>query len=133
MTDDEWNKQIRDKQYPWMTDDQFECLMMLADLFHGLHHVFGNIQPSGNVIVINTRHVSSFATFDFDALTRAVVMAHDRMIRFEIAPSGPGMLKLFFHKRNKREGKIQERHPTIEGHIATIRGVSPNEPEETHL
>ena len=122
MTDEEWNKQIRAKQYPWMTDDQFECLLMLADLFHGLHHVFGNIQPSGGGIVINTRHVGSFATFDFDAITRAVVMAHDRMIRFEIAPSGPGMLKLFFHKRHKREGAMHERHPTLEDHVTAIRG-----------
>lgn len=104
-----------------MTDDQFECLMMLSDLFGGMHHVFGNIQPSGNGIMINTKHVGSFATFDFDGLTRAVVMAHDRMIRFEIAPSGPGMLKLFFYKRHTRDGSMSKRHPTMEDHIASIR------------
>lgn len=47
---------------------------------------------------------------------------HYRMIRFEIAPSGPGMLKLFFHKRHKREGRMYERHPTLEDHVTAIRG-----------
>lgn len=122
MTDDEWNQKLRADRYPWMTDDQFECLTMLSGLFGGMHHVFGNIHPAGTGIVINTSHVGSFATFDFNGLTRAVVMAHDRLIRFEIAPSGPGMLKLFFHKRHTREGSMMKRHPTLEDHVNAIRG-----------
>ncbi len=62
------------------------------------------------------------ATYDFDGLTRAVVMAHDRCIRFEVGPSGPGMVRLMVHKRHSRDGNMYERHPTLEEHVAEIRG-----------
>lgn len=120
MTEDGWNKQIREKRYPWMTDEQFECFLMLCDIFGGAHHIYSEVKPYGQGIVVNERHFRA-STFDFNGLTKAVVMAHDRCIRFEIEPSGPGMLKLVLHKR-KREGQMYERHPTMEDHIRSIRG-----------
>lgn len=105
----------------WMSDDQYECYEFLADLFCGWHHITGKLHEWGDGIRLNTSQVWGFATFDFDKLTRAVVMAHDRMIRFEICPSGPGMLGLVLHKRHKRNGRMFERHPTIEEAIKIIR------------
>jgi hypothetical protein len=122
MTQEEWNKEIREKQYPWMSEDQFECFLMLCDLFRGAHHLRGAVKPCGQGIETNQRY-GNFATFDYNNLTRAVVMAHDRCIRFEIEPSGPGLLKLSLHKRHTREGQMHERHPTLEEHIASIRGT----------
>lgn len=107
----------RDNEFKWMTDDQFECLEMLSDLCGGMHHVGGNIKPCGKGILINITYGFHAATFDYDGLTKAVLMAHERCIRFEIAPSGPRMLQLQFHKRHKRDGQIHERHPTIEESI----------------
>ncbi len=98
----------------WMTDDQWKCYQMLADLFFGFHHIHGKLHPWGAGIRLNTWYTNTMASFDFDGLTRAVLMAHDRMIRFEIVPSGPGMLGLVLHKRHNREGNMCERHPTIE-------------------
>ena len=114
------------KQYThrleWMSDDQWECYQMLADIFYGFHHVHGGLHPWGDGIALNASYGSNkFATFDFNALTRTVLMAHDRMIRFAIEPSGPGMLKLVLHKRHSREGHMYERHPTIQEAIATYR------------
>lgn len=105
----------------WMTDDQWECYQFLADLFLGFHHLHGKLHEWGRGIKLNTTQTGSMATFDFDGLTRAVVMAHDRMIRFSIEPSGPGMLGLVCFKRHKREGFMSERHPTIEDAIKRIR------------
>lgn len=105
----------------WMTDDQWECYLMLSDLFRGFHHVTGKLHNWGGGIKLNATQVGAFATFDFDILTRAVIMAHDRMIRFEIVPSGPRMLGLILHKRHHREGAMHERHPTIECAIKTSR------------
>lgn len=105
----------------WMSDDQWECWQMIRDLFFGFHHVHGKLHEWGYGIALNTSQTGSFATFDFDGLTRAVLMAHDRMIRFSIEPSGPGMLKLVLHKRHKRDGYMSEKHPTIEQAIELFR------------
>lgn len=116
----------------WMSDDQWECYQFLADLFLGFHHIHGKLHEWGNGIKLNTYCTGSFATFDFDGLTRGVVMAHDRMIRLEITPSGPRMLGIVLHKRHKREGRMYEKHPTLEDAAARIRGVpsTPTEPVE---
>ena len=105
----------------WMTDDQWYCTVMLADLFCGFHHMYGTVKPFGLGIELNSRH-GHWATFDFDGLTRAVIMAHDRMVRFEIRPSGPGLLKLVLWRRHTREGPMNRRHPTMEQALATYRG-----------
>lgn len=106
----------------WMNNDQWECALFVADLFRGFHHVCGTFKPCGGGIEINSRNASNtFASYDFDGLTRAVVMAHDRCIRFAIEPSGPGMLRLHVHKRHKRDGRMHERHPTLEEHIVKLR------------
>jgi len=122
MTEDDWNEKIRAEQYPWMTDDQFECFDMLCDLFGGAHHIQGKVKPCGAGIETNSRHCG-FSTFDYNTLTKAVVFAHDRCIRFGIEPSGPGLLKLCLHKRHQRDGRMYERHPTLEEHANSIRGV----------
>lgn len=106
-------------RHDWMSDDQYKCYEFLAELFYGWHHICAKVKPCGKGIEINKQ--SDFATFDFDYLTRAVIMAHDSMIRFEISPSGPGMLKLVLHKRHTREGRMHERHPTIEEAIKHVR------------
>jgi hypothetical protein len=103
----------------WMSDGQFECYQMLSDLFFGPHHITGTVKEYGSGIAVNVRNFRG-ATYDYDGLTRAVIMAHDRAIRFEIEPSGPGMLRLVLHKR-QREGRMYERHPTLEEAIALLR------------
>ena len=105
----------------WMSNDQWECASFYGQLIGGWHHLMGSIKPCGTGVLFNTRN-SNWATFDFDGLTRAVVLAHDEMIRMEIRPSGPGMLQFVFHKRHTREGRMSKRHPTIEDAIEKIRG-----------
>lgn len=103
-----------------MSDDQWECAEMLADLYGGFHHLYSEVKRHGTGVELNT---SAFrlATFDFSALTSAVFMAHDRMIRFGVESSGPRMVKLVLFKRHKREGRMHERHPTIETALALHR------------
>ena len=114
----------RDNDYNWMSDDQWECFEMLCDLCKGAHHIGGKVKPWGKGIAVNLRYGFYAATYDYNGLTRAVIMAHDRCIRFEIEPSGPGMLRLVFHKRHLREGgEMHERHPTLESAIEMVRGA----------
>jgi hypothetical protein len=107
----------------WMTDDQWSCAKFVAELFRGFHHVCGVFKPLGSGIEISVSNGNWAATYDYDGLTRAVIMAHDQMIRFEIAPSGPRMLKLCLFQRHKRDGRMHERHPTIEDAVSALRGA----------
>lgn len=61
------------------------------------------------------------ATYDYDLLTRLVVLAHDSMIRVSISPRSNTTLELTFHPRAQRMDcpKFQ-RHPTIEKAIEDI-------------
>jgi len=85
MTKDEWSEIQRKDKFKWMSDDQWACYEMLCDLFGGNHHIYGPVKPWGSGIEHNTRQ--DFSTFDFNRLTHAVIMAHDRMIRFSIGLS----------------------------------------------
>ncbi|MCS4089932.1 hypothetical protein [Rhizobium sp. BK176] len=106
---------------PWMSDDQWCCAKMLADLFYGFHHIDGKIKPDRHGIKIGVPEGNWAMSYDYDGLTRAVVMAHDRSIRFRISPAGVDRLKLHFEKRHHRDGKMTESHPTIEDAITRIR------------
>ena len=107
-------------KYQWMTVDQFECYRMLCDLYHGSHHLHGKLHEWGAGIRFNSTY-NVMSTYDGDMLTRAVLLAHKRLIRFGIVPSGPGMLGLVFHKRKYRDGgNMWNRHPTIQDHIKIL-------------
>ena len=99
----------------WMTDDQWLLSLFLCRLFKGFHHCpdikQGNCGQRN--VVVNTR-TSYFANYDYDYLTKAVIMAHNWGVRFQISGSGPGMFKISLWKRHVREGDICDRMPTIE-------------------
>lgn len=121
---DELAKYYREE---WMSDDQWQCALMHADLMRGFHHVGGKFKPCGSGIEIHECY-GSWATFDYDGLTRAVFLAHDRCIRIDIGPSGPGRMKFTLHKRHKRDGALHERHPTLEDAVQSWRELHPNQP-----
>lgn len=120
MTEKEWLEKLRkSKNYSWCTDDQWECCKMIFDLVSGEHHLYSKIKPFGMGICYNT--ANGFATFDFNVMTIAVFMAHDRCIRLSVQAAYNKMIKLCLWKRHKREGQITERHPTLEEAIEDYR------------
>ena len=113
----ETNKEPYRKE--WMSNDQYECHKMLADVVLGFHHIPGKVKPWGDGIEINI--YGSWASFDFSELTRCIILGHDKMIRVEVGNSGRGMFRLVLHKRHTRKGNMSERMPTIEDAIKEIR------------
>ncbi len=112
-------------QHNWMNDTQKDCYRLYSDLVGGDHHIFGKIHPSSpSGILINSRS-NTLSTYDFDSLTRLVFMAHDRSIRAEIVPSGPNMIGIMLHKRNRGGTATWDKHPTIESALNKWRERNP--------
>lgn len=109
----EWLDKYREE---WMSDDQWVCALFLNRLFGGFHHIHAPFRECGMGICVNTR-TSYLSTFDYDLLTKAVIMAHNWCVRLEVGGSGPGMVKIALWKRSRRDGDISERHPTIQDAI----------------
>lgn len=110
-----------DNRQDWMSDAQWECACLIAEICGGWHHVDGKIKQCGTGIRWGTRQ-GRWATFDCSELTRLVVLAHDFAIRVEVVPWAPGMLGFTFHKR-ARKGRIHQRHPTIQDAVAAYSFV----------
>lgn len=103
-----------------MTEAQRACFDLLCDVFHGEHHAPERIYTFGRGIKCNAES-HRLSTFDFDYLTRLVVLAHDACVRVEIVSSGPGRIGLVLHKRAGRTGSSHDRHPTMEEAIERVR------------
>lgn len=99
---------------------------LLGDMFFGIYHL--DEKALRRVDWGNTHHIEfslgwrSLATVDDNLLTVLVVLAHDRMLRVSIEASTHRYLRLLFHQRTVREGNLYERCPTLEDHVAQIRG-----------
>jgi hypothetical protein len=96
----------------------------LGDLFKGIYHL--NLTSLRKVAWNNPYFIrvtinQGLATYDFDELTRIVVLSHDRKIRVSVEPLARSYLSLLFHKRITREGSIMERMPFLDDHVAQIR------------
>lgn len=97
-----------------------EATAFFAALYRGEHHFPGKLQPYGEGWAMS--HTGSLATYDFNELTRLVILAHDRCVRVQVEQGGPNRLKIAIWKR-AREGSMYERHPTIEQAIKDMREV----------
>lgn len=83
---------------------------MLCRVYGGRHHV-RRLKDEGRFLTC--LHGSDLATFDFDHMTRLVLGAHEYCLRVSVSNGGPNQLKIWVWDR-KREGRMSERHPTIE-------------------
>ena len=93
------------------TLDRRACIDALAEIFGGEHHL-PDVKEFGTGVCIN--HHGSLATFDFDELTRLVIVAHKRAVRLSIASSGPGMIRIIAHKRiHSATAGFSQRHPSL--------------------
>lgn len=60
------------------------------------------------------------ATYDYNQLTKLVLMGHERCIRVSIQPHAFKTVRISIWQR-EREGSISHRHPTIEQAIEAFR------------
>jgi len=99
------------------TDDQLLASYALCIVQKGYHHL-GKIKADGRTGVVTSIHGDA-STFDYDALTRIVLVAHQMGVRISVGSSGPRMIKLRAHARYTSDDKNGElcvchRHPSLD-------------------
>jgi hypothetical protein len=106
---------------------------LLGELYLGIYHVPVRALSRAewhnpHVVILTVR--GTLSTFDFDELTRLVLLAHERCIRVEIDGAAPGYLRLMFSRRT-RSGDTTKRHPTIAQAITAHESkFGPLDPDE---
>ena len=109
-----------------------DAVRFFSDLFCGQHHIPApghegehGVREWGLGWYVNAHAGAGFATYDFDKLTRFVLLCHDRCVRGEIAPAGPVRIRLMIHQRERGTGSIMSQHPTIEEAVERWRKHHP--------
>lgn len=100
-----------------------EVADLLGQVWRGLYHLdFRKVHRAdwSNAERVSLVIGGDLSTWDFDLLTRLVVMCHDRCLRLEVCGCGPGLMRLSFFPR-RRDGDMAKRHPTMEDAVAGIR------------
>lgn len=95
---------------------------ILARSLGGIYNISG-VQKADwtNERFIRIALYGGLSSYDSDRLTRLLVLCHDACIRLEINPCNMRYLELVFHPRSAREGRMFDRHPTLESATASIR------------
>jgi hypothetical protein len=96
-----------------------EASDFFAEFYGGDHHIPGQVKQAGYGFSVNHNR-GDIATFDFNQMTRLVLMGHDKCIRVSVEAIRNGVMKISIWKR-QREGSMYERHPTIEQAIEKFR------------
>lgn len=92
---------------------------LLGEAFGGLYHMDPDELRRGEwserMVKVGAR--TDLSTFDFNMLTRLVLLAHERCVRLSIIAASKGRVFIVLHPRS-RTGDSVERHPNIEEAIA---------------
>lgn len=104
---------MKTKQPTHWTTDQHHCIDMLAEFAGGKHHL-PKVYEWGDGVCINWGQ--GLSTYDFDRLTRLVLLAHRYAIRVDIGSSGPGMVRIICHRRawlRQFDRTLSTHHPNL--------------------
>jgi len=98
---------------------------IMGEVWDGIYHLDRSTYQHERTDWSNNSYIEmvicgELATWDFNKLTRLVVLCHDKCVRLSISGASNNFLRLMFHKR-EREGGFSERHPTLEYQVEQIR------------
>ena len=97
-----------------------QAIDFFSEFYNGEHHIPG-YKPKQEGFGWSVKHNrGDMATYDFNQLTRLVLMAHDKCIRVGIEAIRNGIIKITIWQR-VREGSMYERHPTIDDAIKAFK------------
>jgi hypothetical protein len=97
-----------------------QALKFFSDFYDGEHHIPKPLKRFGSTGWCVHHDRGELATFDYNELTRLVVMAHDSCIRVGVEAIRNNILRIAIWKR-ETSGSFSERHPQLEDHVKEIR------------
>lgn len=104
-----------------MTAAQLECYRLWCDFRFGENHVVEMfIGWNLGILCIMPGSGWALASYDYNELTRLVVLAHDRGIRVEVRTHGT-KLAVALNKRERNTGSMMTQHPELDAHVTQIR------------
>lgn len=97
---------------------------LLGDAFLGIYHLnHGTLRRADwtSTRWIEINYAGELATYDGNEITRLVMLAHDRCIRFAVRACNMQYVRLCFSLRQRDGDMAWARHPTIEDHVTYLR------------
>jgi len=95
-----------------LTPDQELCKATLSEWAYGAHHL-PPVKTFGQGIAVSW--IGDMSTFDFDGLTRLVLIAHRDAVRISIQAGSPRAIRIIASKRKHGSDlKMWERHPSLD-------------------
>lgn len=89
-----------------------DAINFFSELYYGEHHIPGKIKDWGYGWCVED--FAGMSTYDYNGLTRFVLMCHEKCVRGEIRPSSPRSMKVIIHKRQGRDCGFSTEHPNID-------------------
>lgn len=124
MSEKHWEWLQRDLQYvrPGTNISPFgkKVAQIIGTTWAGIYHLNAKAYREARTQWDSDKHIFiiirdwELSTWDFDKLTKLVILSHDYCVRIAIEAVAPGYVKISFWNRKSREGSISSRHPTIE-------------------
>lgn len=97
-----------------------EAIEFFSALFNGEHHIPKSLKEFGYGWSVDMGN--DFSTYDFNLMTKLVVLAHDRCIRATIQGKSKNTVTIGIHKRDRaKAGSMCEFHPELEDAVKSIR------------
>jgi hypothetical protein len=118
----------------WITQDTGQSLSplglrvahLLNLLCDGIYHIARSVRrvdwSDPICITVLLRH-RDLATWDHDALTQLVFLAHALAVRAEVTAAAPNTLRLQFHARAHEPVAHHRRHPTLDQAVARFNAM----------
>jgi len=108
-----------------MTDmTKEEAVKFFAEFYGGEHHIPGDVRENDNGWW-GVAHYGELASYDYNYLTRLVLLAHDRCIRVSVHGCNGDHVRISIWNRDPAEECIMSGHPTIEEALSKWRKNNP--------
>lgn len=103
----------------------FSILGIVGNGIYNAPIAWGTVRWQPDCVAVSWRR--SMGTYDFDELTRLVLLCHEARIRGWVAPLGLGYLEISLSERWCRPGRVSRHHPDLHEVVLSWRAEFPVE------